>query len=1003
MTTNGEVEDGETLANKEEAIKKERTKFRTVISKAYNRFITNRPFDEEAVLNAGDMLDEIDLALEATDSDRDIHLAHDYRRKRQEMFTKPVIHQFIQPTAQAAPSQQSNSSFTRPKLPAYEPPKFNGDSRTYSTFENEYISTIYNDKSLDWRTKWWFLNRCLVDEARKYIENLECSNDNLDLIIKQLDKEHNSPAIRKQLFFNQLDSLKPIDDATPTAQYRKLHTEFVLLNRRAKNMKLDDTFRNSVLRISFRNLLPRNFKKDIDMQNQTDELDVFIDAMEKQIKVLEELDAEECTKGRNFAKPLTTPTTSGNRQPPTGQLICAFCQGNHLNKDCQLNLDQREQYITDKRLCRRCFDSNHLFNDCPRTDIICRQAGCNQPHFTFMCRQSPRNRTSNTTTNWNTQQQANMWPPSNLAGTSNQATATPPAQPSQANQFQMRPATNVTNQQVHQVANGSHQGSICPPINNSIHYMTCMARVNNKPVRITLDPGGGFSFITSAATSRLQVPITKGKPALVGVFMEKGVKSVFGDIAKVTLESTDGQFKDTLDLYVVPTLGNADYPVPNKEVTSYLRKHGITLNDDQSYEAEILIGLDYVANITKPNEIKLSKYVKALETKLGWVVLGSERDKSLCNDIARCNLITPVQAESEHDTIEIEKCTDLYERDENSQVANQTAKKLIDLKRAPDNRYITKLPWWYKNLTNNHHSAVQQLIKLEKSLISRRCREQFEQALYEYPQNGHIERAFSNPSNASHMPHHAMHTEESETTKHRVVFDATSKGPNGRSLNDKLMKENGTSFVQAAKDFKLLRANMKTAMNKFTAEHTFDWRFIHTHAPWFSGFCERLVGSVKRALISSIAAFQVTKKRITPAHYMCGRRLLLLPDAKIQNVPPTLHAYITCHRMSNGFWRGWREEYLSKLQLFRKQHSVTPISPGDVVHVCETNPPRGTWPLAIVKRLANEHRMEVKYPDGKHHIRAKHNLLPLEINVNEGENQQEDHGSEPSEDGANSH
>src|SRR5690625_5281796 len=151
----------------------------------------------------------------------------------QEIFAKVNS----QATAQV-PSQQpvgQVTTFHKPKLPAYEPPKFNSDSRNYNTFESEYKAAIYEDQTLDWRTKWWFLNCCLVGEARKYIECLVCSESNLKLIITQLDKEHNSPAVRSQLFFNQVDSLQALSENSPTAHFRKLHTEFVLLNRRAKN------------------------------------------------------------------------------------------------------------------------------------------------------------------------------------------------------------------------------------------------------------------------------------------------------------------------------------------------------------------------------------------------------------------------------------------------------------------------------------------------------------------------------------------------------------------------------------------------------------------------------------------------------------------------------------------------------------------------------------------------------------------------------------------------
>ena len=102
-------------------LKKKRTKLRAIVSTAYNKSISNREFDTQALLDAADQLEEIDQAFEQTDTDRDIYLAHDYRRKLQEIFAKANS----QTTAAQVPSQQpvgQVTTFNKPKLPAYEPP-----------------------------------------------------------------------------------------------------------------------------------------------------------------------------------------------------------------------------------------------------------------------------------------------------------------------------------------------------------------------------------------------------------------------------------------------------------------------------------------------------------------------------------------------------------------------------------------------------------------------------------------------------------------------------------------------------------------------------------------------------------------------------------------------------------------------------------------------------------------------------------------------------------------
>ena len=51
---------------------------------------------------------------------------------------------------------------------------------------------------------------------------------------------------------------------------------------------------------------------------------------------------------------------------------------------------------------------------------------------------------------------------------------------------------------------------------------------------------------------------------------------------------------------------------------------------------------------------------------------------------------------------------------------------------------------------------------------------------------GHLEQALQTSGLRYYLPHHCLF-KDSTTTKLRVVFDASSKAPNGNSLNDCLL------------------------------------------------------------------------------------------------------------------------------------------------------------------------------------------------------------------------
>ena len=65
-------------------------------------------------------------------------------------------------------------------------------------------------------------------------------------------------------------------------------------------------------------------------------------------------------------------------------------------------------------------------------------------------------------------------------------------------------------------------------------------------------------------------------------------------------------------------------------------------------------------------------------------------------------------------------------------------------------------------------------------------KQQYREFIKEFVDMGHLERAPSTSGLCYYLPHHCVF-KDSTTTKLRVVFDASSKSPNGKSLNDCLL------------------------------------------------------------------------------------------------------------------------------------------------------------------------------------------------------------------------
>ena len=177
-----------------------------------------------------------------------------------------------------------------------------------------------------------------------------------------------------------------------------------------------------------------------------------------------------------------------------------------------------------------------------------------------------------------------------------------------------------------------------------------------------------------------------------------------------------------------------------------------------------------------------------------------------------------------------------------------------------------------------------------------------------------------------------------------------------------------------------------SSLKPFLSQHGIVWKFNVPRAPWWGGFFERMVRSVKRCLKKTLGNARVTfeefqtvlvevegtlnsrpltyvyeelEEPITPSSLCIGRRLLS-PIPKTQDSISGTTATELSKRQKHldlvlkHFWNLWRREYLSELRehhLGKKTSQSRVIKKGDVVCVHEDNVPRQRWKLATVQEL----------------------------------------------------
>lgn len=160
------------------------------------------------------------------------------------------------------------------------------------------------------------------------------------------------------------------------------------------------------------------------------------------------------------------------------------------------------------------------------------------------------------------------------------------------------------------------------------------------------------------------------------------------------------------------------------------------------------------------------------------------------------------------------------------------------------------------------------------------------------------------------------------------------------------------------------------------------WKFIVPRSPWWGGWWERLIRSVKYALRKSLGGNYVSRSELetniheveacinsrpltyvednpdvshplSPSHFLTGRSAGFQIEADLFTTPVTQkllcnHEVLQKQRVDK-FWKVWSDMYIRNLPPVVKNFKANcNLKPGDVVLLKEENASRLKWPLGVV-------------------------------------------------------
>ncbi|XP_018377310.1 PREDICTED: uncharacterized protein LOC108770304 [Trachymyrmex cornetzi] len=302
--------------------------------------------------------------------------------------------------------------------------------------------------------------------------------------------------------------------------------------------------------------------------------------------------------------------------------------------------------------------------------------------------------------------------------------------------------------------------------------------------RALLDTCATANFVSESFAKHLNLPITA---CMLPVGAINSTNTTSKDVVRITIQSIYSEFSKDLTCLLIPTISDL-IPSENFPRGTLKIPPNVSLADPEFHAprpVDILIGAGPTLSLFSIGQINLSRDGHDLylqKTRLGWIVAGGNASQSRLKTTA-CSLTNLDQQIAKFWTIE-EITNNIPKSVEESECETHFTDNVT---RCNNGRYIVRLPFRKgdRQLGESRAVALKRLQSLERKLDSDpKLKTSYSQTMQEYLYMKHMSPIDEPLDDGFYMPHHAVVKSSSNTTKVRVVFDASAKTNNGLSLND---------------------------------------------------------------------------------------------------------------------------------------------------------------------------------------------------------------------------
>jgi hypothetical protein len=346
-------------------------------------------------------------------------------------------------------------------------------------------------------------------------------------------------------------------------------------------------------------------------------------------------------------------------------------------------------------------------------------------------------------------------------------------------------------------------------IQDTVVLATAVVLIKNakneyKPCRLFLDSGSMSNCITRKMSAKLGLKPRNENFEIKGL---NGTISTANQSDVIDIKSKYSSYQLTKIKCIVVDKITEHLPLVAINASGLEIPANIQLADPKFYESseiDLLLGAALFWALLCIGQIVLPTGLVLQKTHFGFIAggpynnRGSNKNEPPINTTA-CNL--SVAASLCNSTLEDKVCK--FWKIENAGVGSHEEQMLsseeihcenhfkANTSRDLDGRFIIKLPIKNEKLDigESKNLALKRFYNTERKFAKNpELKLEYSKFIQEYLQLKHMQLVKNLPDkNSIYLPHHAVLKESSTTTRLRVVFDASAKTTNNRSLNDNLM------------------------------------------------------------------------------------------------------------------------------------------------------------------------------------------------------------------------